>query len=228
MSQNPIPRSKGAMLFMAAPIVFGGLLFLAVGTLALLVWLGDTADGERVRMKFQGECAEDSVPIIRERISTIGLGDVSISSETTVIDVVATLPSIENARNDIPLLLSRKGVLSVQDKDGVVLEQINITSATLDQDESGMPYTKIVFEEKQRKYLAEKVRQDPEGFLYFYLDDTQIVKRPNHNLVRSDELRLRSLEGGKKQQLKVTVDWSIVLEDGPLPCQIEVVSVEKI
>ena len=39
MNQNPIPRSKGTMLFMAAPIIFG-LLFLAVGILALLVWLG--------------------------------------------------------------------------------------------------------------------------------------------------------------------------------------------
>ena len=101
MSQNPIPRSKGAMLFMAAPIVFGGLLFLAVGVLALLVWLGDTADGERVRMTFEGPCAKESVPIIRERISAIGLGDVSISSHEEKIDVVATLPNIENARNNI-------------------------------------------------------------------------------------------------------------------------------
>lgn len=227
MSQNPIPRSKGAMLFMAAPIVFGGLLFLAVGTLALLVWLGDTADGERVRMKFQGECAEKSVSMIRDRVSAIGLGDVSISSSATVIDIVATLPKIDNARTDIPLLLSRKGVLSVQNKKGVILEQMDISSATLDQDESGMPYTKVVFEEKQRKQLAEEVRQDPQGFLYFYLDDTQIVERPNHNLVRSDELRLRSIEGGKRDQLKVTVDWSIVLEHGPLPCVMEIVSVEQ-
>ena len=101
MSQNPIPRSKGAMLFMAAPIVFEVFYSLAVGVLALLVWLGDTADGERVRMTFQGPCAEESIPIIRERISAIGLGDVSISSHGAEIDIVATLPNIENARSDI-------------------------------------------------------------------------------------------------------------------------------
>lgn len=227
MSQNPIPRSKGAMLFMAAPIVFGGLLFLAVGVLVLLVWLGDTADGERVRMTFQGTCAEESVPIIRERISAIGLGDVSISSRTDEIDVVATLPNIENARSDISFLLTQRGILSVRDKDGIVLEHMDISSATLDQDESGMPYTKIVFDEKQRKALSENVRQDPEGFLFFYLDSTQIVKRPNHNLIRSDELRLRSLEGGKRDQLRVTVDWSIVLAHGPLPCLLKVSSIKS-
>ena len=227
MSQNPIPRSKGAMLFMAAPIVFGGLLFVAVGLLALLVWLGDTADGERVRMKFQGVCIEDSVSMIRERMSAIGLGDVSISSSEAEIDVVATLPNIENAKEDIPLLLTQRGVLSVQDKDRVILKSMDISSATLDQDESGMPYTKIVFEEKQRKLLSENVRQDPDGFLFFYLDGKQIVKRPNHNLIRSDELRLRSLDGGKRDQLKVTVDWSIVLAHGPLGCSIEVSSIES-
>ena len=53
-------------------------------------------------------------------------------------------------------LLVQKGVLSVQDKDGVILERMDISSATLDQDESGMPYMLIVFDEKQRKAHSQK------------------------------------------------------------------------
>ena len=168
MSQNPIPRSKGAMLFMAAPIVFGGLLFLAVGVLALLVWLGDTADGERVRMTFQGSCAEDSVSIIRERISAIGLGDVSISSRINEIDVVATLPNIENAKDDIPLLLTQKGVLSVQDQRWSSLGADGCILCYIGSKMSQICRTKIVFDEEQRKLLSENVPKDPEGFLFFF------------------------------------------------------------
>ena len=226
MSQNPAPRSKGAMLFMAAPIIFGGLLFVAIGTLALLVWVGDAADGERVRIRFQGICAEKALPFIQNRVSAIGLGDVSTTSHSAGFDISATLPNIENAKASIPLLLSRRGVLSVRDKAGVLIEQIDVDSATLDQDESGMPYTKIVLDEEQRQKLAENVRQDPEGFLYFYMDETKIVDRPNHNLIRSDELRLRHLIGGKRDQMKVTVDWSIIFAYGPLPCSMEVVGVD--
>lgn len=226
MSKNPAPRSKGAMLFMAAPIIFGGLLFFAVGLLAFLVWMGDTADGDRVRMRFQGSCVQEAETFISERVSAIGLGDVSMTLSATGIDVIAVLPKVKDAKEDIPLLIAQRGILSVKDSEGILLDSIDVDSATLDQDESGMPYTKIVMNEEQRKKLAEKVRNDPEGFLYFYMDDTEIVKRPNHNLIRSDELRLRSLVGGKREQMKVTVDWSIVFAHGPLPCSIEVIGVE--
>lgn len=227
MNQNPIPRSKGAMLFMAAPIVFGGLLFLAVGILAVLVWLGDSADGERVRMKFSGECMEESISILQNRISAIGLGDVSLSSSSKGIEVVATLPRIENAKTEIPRLLVQKGVLSVKDNNGYEQKKLEVVSASLDQDESGMPYTKLAIGKKQRAELDAIVRKDPTGFLYFYLDDQEIVKRPNHNLIRSDELRLRSLSGGKREQLKVTVDWSIILGSGSYSCSILVDEVES-
>jgi hypothetical protein len=78
----------------------------------------------------------------------------------------------------------------------------------------------VVLENEIRLTLEEVVREDPNGFLYFYLDEKEIVKRPNHNLIRSDELRLRSVVGGKREQMRSTVDWSIVLGYGPIPCDL--------
>jgi hypothetical protein len=206
------------MLFMAAPIIFGGVLFVAVGILVFLVWIGSEANGKHVRMRFSGECTEEAIPLIKARISAVGLGDVSVSSKGASIDVVATLPRIEGAEDSIPRLLIQRGVLSVRNDSNWVFREIEVLSASLEQDESGMPYTKLVLSDDVRKTLEEEVRADPSGFLYFFLDDKQIVKRPNNNLIRSDELRLRSVVGGKRDQMKTTVDWSIALEHGPIPC----------
>ena len=228
MSDKPLPRSKGAMMFMAAPIFFGGLLFLAVGLLAFLVWIGSEADGDRVRMLFEGECMEKATPFINQRVNEIGLGDVLFTSQENRLEITATLPSHEKAEEMIPNLLVQKGVLSVRDKDEWLSEHLSFSSVGLAQDEAGMPYAQLVLEEGIRKKLEKSVLSDPKGFLYFFLDGTQIAERPNHNLIRSDELRLRSIEGGKKQQLKTVVDWSIVLAHGPLPCEIAIVEVSPI
>ena len=217
---NPVPRSKGAMLFMAAPIIFGALLCIAVGLLALLVWMGSSADGERVQMQFSGECIEQARPIIEKRMDTIGLGDVIVSQNETSLSITATLPDIENAKDNIPQLLAQRGVLGVRNDSEWVFESLEVLSSSIEQDESGMPYTKVILEETVRKRLETEVQQHPKGFLYFFLDGREIVQRPNHNLIRSDELRLRSIVGGKREQMHVTVDWSILLEHGPIPCTV--------
>ena len=217
---NPVPRSKGAMLFMAAPIIFGALLFGAVGLLVFLVWMGSTADGERVQMQFSGECMEKARPIIEKRMETIGLGEVIVSQSETSLSVTATLPDIENAKNSIPQLMAQRGILGVRTDTEWLFQELEVLSASIEQDESGMPYTKVVLEETARKRLEVEVQKHSSGFLYFYLDGNEIVKRPNHNLIRSDELRLRSIVGGKREQMRVTVDWSILLEHGPIPCNV--------
>jgi len=228
MRNNPQPRSKGAMIFMAAPILFGGLLFLAVGMLAFLVWMGSEADGKRVRMVFEGECIEKSTPIINQRIHEIGLGDLLFTSQENRLEIMATLPHMEAAEKIIPKLLVQKGVLSVRNKNSWISEKITPKSVGIAQDEAGMPYTQLVLETELRKKLEKEVLSNPKGFLYFFLDGEQIVERPNHNLIRSDELRLRSIEGGKRQQLKQVVDWSIVLSHGPMPCDISIIEVLSI
>jgi len=216
------------MVFMAAPIFFGGLLFCAVGLLAFLVWMGDEADGSRVRMRLEGECVEKSSLIINRRMGEIGLGDVQISSLPNILEITATLPRMKDAESSIPKLLAQRGILSVRTKNEWISEHIEYESVGLAQDESGMPYAKLVLKEELRKELEKAVKADPKGFLYFFLDGIPIAERPNHNLIRSDELRLRSIEGGKRLQLKTVVDWTIVLNHGPLPCEMSVKEVLSI
>ena len=60
----------------------------------------------------------------------------------------------------------------------------------------------------------------PKGYMYFYLDDEKIVSRPNTSHLADDELRLVSGIGGAGEQFKRSVDWSIVLKHGPIPCSI--------
>jgi len=190
--------------------------------------MGSEADGKRVRMIVEGECIEKATPIINQRMHEIGLGDVLFTSKEKRLEITATLPHVESAEKTIPNLLVQKGVLSVRNQKDWLSEKIVPKSVGIAQDEAGMPYTQLVLEEDVRKKLEKEVLSNPKGFLYFFLDGVQIVERPNHNLIRSDELRLRSIEGGKRQQLKRVVDWSIVLSHGPMPCDISIIEVLSI
>ena len=217
---NPAPRSKSAMLFMAAPIILGGFLFLAVAILAFLVWIGTEANGKRVKITIHGQCIAEANSIIQNRMSEIGLSQIESTKTKGVLEIKTTLPQIENAEKELPELLIQQGVLSVRSQEEWISEKLSLQSVGIAQDESGMPYTRVVLEDSLRKNLEKEVAKNPQGHLYFYLDGKEIVKRPNHNLIRSDELRLRSIVGGKRDQMKKTVDWSIVLRHGPIPCSL--------
>lgn len=225
---KPPPRSKAAMMFMTAPIFFIGGLLVAVGVLIVLVWIGNTANGSKVQVQYSGECVAASEPIISARAEEIGLGTPKISVQEGRLLVEAVLPNSTEAESLIPDLLVQRGILTVADGDEWVSQPIEIKSASIAHDESGMPYTKLVLEESFKKNLQKRILAEPKGSLQFYLDGKQIISRPNTALLADEELRLIWAKGGKKERYLHSANWSIVLKHGPVPCALKIDKIKKI
>jgi hypothetical protein len=73
------PRSEAFQRFMAAPLIVATVLMLATATLAVLAWVGGTAEGDRLRIELQGTCSEASIPMLSARMDEMGLGDPRVS-----------------------------------------------------------------------------------------------------------------------------------------------------
>lgn len=216
-------------IFMTLPVLFGGLLMLAIGGLGLAYWLGGAeAAGERVDIVLTGECVEASQPLIRSRIDDIGLGDPLLEVSDGALRVSVTLPgqSPEVERQSIPQVLGAEGLLTVHDGDEQLLGSEDTKQAQLQLGDSGEALAVVVITEAAQERLNERINADSEGFLQIYLDGTLLVERPNMGRVVDQELRIIDAEAiSPDERMRRAIDRVLVLSHGPLPCPLSVASV---
>lgn len=222
-SKNALPpRSAALSRFMAAPLIVATLMMLATVTLAALAWFGGTADGERVTIRLAGTCAAESLPHVKERATSLGLGDPEFRQEPDAIVVTATLPGLEDDATAIPALLARRGWLEVRQGDTVVLDSDSVIEANIRLDEGGAAYTWLDIRKEAVGPFQAVLDADIHGELTFHVDDELAAVRPNTRGVKDDGLRVVS-PGDMKPgvRMKKAADISIVLTHGPLQCALD-------
>ena len=228
MAQPPLqPRSKAASMFMAAPIVFASILMLAIAVLAFLAWRGGTASGARVQIRFSADCMTDAAPMILARVEELGLGAPQSQLSESALELTATLPGLENDREDIPRLLSQRGTLRVLDEETELATEEDIKSVSLDLDETGMPIVKVVFDPTVHQALAKHIDENPREELTIAIDKADQIVRPNSAKLGED-LRLVAQGGDTRAQMKKSADRTIVLNHGPIACEVTVESVKDV
>jgi hypothetical protein len=215
---------------MAAPIIVASVLMLATALLAVLAWIGDTADGARVAVVFEGPCAEGAPPMLLARANEIGLGN----PEVTVVGprqvkLIADLPGRSDAeQTQVPALLIRQGHVLAGSSSDPVFTRDHIQSAQVRLDESGMPYTWLELEPPAIDALAAAAKSDPDGEMPLMIDDRSAPARPFSTTVSDGGIRLLPGEGDTRTRMRVATDDAIVLTHGPLACSLEVVSVTTV
>jgi len=215
------PRSAALSRFMAAPLVLATVLMIATATLAVLAWLGGTADGDRVRLRLEGSCAAEALPIVQARAEAVGLGAPELAVADGALELTATLPGLDDDATAIPRLLSRRGWLEVRQGTTVVLDRSAVTEASIRLDETGAAYTWIEVPPEPLAALQAVLDDDPNGELTFYLDDEVTAVRPNSRGTKDGGLRIVTPgEILPAARMKVAADTSIVLAHGPLPCDL--------
>lgn len=217
-----------ATIFMTLPILFGGLLMLAIGGLGLAYWIGGgEASGERVDIVLQGACVEEAQPLIRRRIDDIGLGTPVLEPSGDTLQITVTLPgqSPDIERQSIPRLLAAAGVLTVHDGDEQLLGAEDIEEAQLHLGDSGEALAVVVISEAAQDRLNERINADSEGSLQIRLDDALLVDRPNIGRVVDQELRIiDSAAISPDVRMRAAIDRVLILNYGPLPCALSVAS----
>lgn len=228
MSNTPTPRTKSAQIFMAMPLAFGALLMVAVGILALLVWRGGVATGPRLAIALQGECAAEALPTIEQRIASMGLGDPEVATVAGGVSVIVTLPGqdVGHEQATIPRTLGRAGVLSVLDGETPLAEAITIEGAGLQLDENGVAMAVVELPRETARQIGTYVHDHPDGVLTILLDGEVVAQRPNTALLETTELRIIGEQTAPRDRMRAAADQIIVLQHGPLPCDLDVVKVE--
>lgn len=237
---HPTPRPPEAQVFMALPLLFGALLMVSVLTLGVLVYRGFSPQGERLSMRLEGACAAEARPVIEARIATVGLGAPEVVLEgERVLRVTATLPGQDpdQERTAIPRLLSRRGWFGVRAKgkgkgegegEGELVSGEAVVGATLQLDESGVAMAVVTLEEAVARALSAHVLADPGGALTLWLDGELLAERPNTARIVGTELRILGSEGAPRARMAAAAAQVVVLQSGPLPCDLAVAEVVRV
>jgi preprotein translocase subunit SecD len=214
---------------MAAPIIVASLLMLATGTLAVLAWIGGTADGERLRIDLTGTCSEASVPLFRARVAEMGLGNPEVTTTDTGVRIKATMPgTADDEATHVPSLLARRGLLVAGPASAPVFTRADLDAADIRLDESGLPYTWIELNLRAIEALEALAEASPEGELAIRADQIDAPARPNSKPIVADGIRLLPGGGITRDLMRSAADHAIVLNHGPLPCEWRVGSVTSV
>ncbi len=220
------PRSEAFQRFMAAPLIVATVLMLATATLAVLAWVGGTAEGDRLRIELQGTCSEASIPMLSARMDEMGLGDPRVSTVAGGVVIEATMPgTTEDEHIHVPALLARRGVLTAGSADAPVFTHEDVEEAQIRLDESGLPYTWLTLSAKALEALSTAAEAHPDEDMPLLIDDIEAPPRPFGKPVVEGGIRLLPGDGVTRARMRVAADHAIVLTHGPLPCSWRVGSV---
>jgi hypothetical protein len=227
MKNPPLqPRSTGFSVFMAMPILLSLFLLLSLGLLAALSWFGGSASGDRVRMSFEGSCAEAASETVLARAESIGLERPVLAMDKGTLIVEATLPGLEDDHVAMPRLLGNQGWLEMRDGSTVLASREALKKATLSLDEYGMPYVALQFSPAAHKKLQEHVDRDPKGSLGIYMDDQRLAARPNTTKIVSEDIRIITDEAPTRERMRLATDSMILLSHPPLDCSLGLAALE--
>lgn len=213
------PRSEAFQRFMAAPLIVASILMVATATLAVLAWIGGTAEGDRLRIDLNGSCSEAALPLFQARVDEMGLGDPRVTSTTTGIRIEATMPGTSDEEADqVPTLLARRGILTAGPPDAPVFTRDDIEGAEIRLDESGLPYTWLDLTKDALTALDAAAEATPDGEMPIRVDHIDAPPRPYSKPVSEGGIRLLPGEGITRERMRAAADHAIVLTHGPLPC----------
>ncbi|MCK6507258.1 hypothetical protein L6R53_28445 [Myxococcota bacterium] len=215
---KPVPDGRVAVAWRVVPIAFALLLGGNVLALVILGRLGGQAEGERLRMVWQAPCAAQAEPVMRERGTSLGLGDPRWSVEDEQITLVATMPGLEDDRSAVPALLARPGLLEVRLGDQVLATHRDLASARLELDDAGMPVTQLTLQPEVGQRVADAVEAAQDSELVFILDGEELARRPNTIRVVDHQLKVIAGEGTTRVRMRRATDRAILLDHGALDC----------
>ena len=223
---NPGQRPPGMSMVMAVPAIFAVLLLGALGLLVLRGQQDFEPTGARLEIRFATTCAAEAAPVIAARAEDIGLGEPRVTPDGSVVTLSGTMPGLPDDETAIPALLTRPGTFEARSSGTVVVDQSDITDASLDMDASNSPFTRVKLAPSARARLQAALDADPAGVLELTLDGERLLDRPNSVKLDDGDLRLITDSGQPRERARVAADRAIALSSGPLPCPVSVASVQ--
>ena len=208
------------------PIVFFATMAIAFVLLVFNVGTSEEARGEVVSVTWSLACDHTQVtPVLDARAQSMGLSLAHSPSGAGTLVSQVTLPESEKDIQRLPQVLAWPGVLTIQNNLGeTVVTNADLKSTGVEIDLAGMPTTMLRFEATGTHTLSKQLKEGNKP-LDVQIDGETVATFIDLPDLDEGYLEIPSGEGVTRARMLVAVDRSIILGNGPLPCEVGVVGV---
>ncbi len=224
-------RGALGLVLMAVPIL--SILAVALGY-AVLLWYGSAgrpATGAATVITF--EACPEARPFIRSRVEAIGLPDAHFGQAPGGFTLSTRLPEQARVAEAIPGTLAKPGRFAVTklDEQGDALggepiaTEAHIAYATVYMGFLDTPRALVQLEQAQAQALRTWMESNPHKGVAMLIDGERVADRRNMPSEAQGKLELDLVGRSDLERMDFAAATAIVLDHGPLPCPVSVVSV---
>lgn len=230
ISRTPAER-RVRFLLVGLPLAMTALLLGSVGALWFSADRLRPAQGEPATVSWTSACADEWVPVARERAQLVGLGDLTVTAEGDRVLVHGVMPGLPDDATAIPALLSAPGELAVYAAESVndtpegrsLVGTLDVTSAFFTIGFSGHPLVELQVQpnaldrmhQRETTSLVYTVDGFPGGGFY-----EEEGSGPNKIEIQPQGLMT------KEEEVRMATDWLIWMTSGPAPCAADALTYE--
>lgn len=221
-----VPRSRAGCLLLLIPTFMLLAMVAAYVVIFIAGIIGTTAKGDRVQVVYAACPAAEG--LIRDRVGLMGLGEPEFVDSADGFALTATMPADPKIAAGIPAALARPGRLEIRAVDAPLtdpplIEGERVEASTVHMGTEGA-MTLFRLDETGADTLRVHMQQHPEGSIAYWLDGEKVGDRLNMPAEPHGNLEIYGTGPDEMAQMRIAAERSVILDAGPLPCPVAVVS----
>ena len=208
---------------LVAPIVMVSLIVGAYVLVGLLGFFGNTATGVRQVLHYNSCPAADD--ILLARATEMGLGNPVLSHVGSLTTLTVTLPENAESAGNIPATIAAKGRLSIATNTSEELfNPENIVSVSLSVGMLGESMVVLELTEEEVNTFKTNIDRVGEAIATFDGEPFSLIKPKDIN--KKGQLKMIPTAHDPKTQINMAARAHILLNDGQLPCNVTLSSIQ--
>ena len=214
-------KPRPGCVLLGIPVLAVVATFIAYAWLFWNGWVGRPASGPEVELAFEG-CGEAS-DIVLDRLEDMGLGRPGVTRSATGFRLTTQLPSAESTAAELGAVLATPGRFEMRDGAEVLATHQDIAYAGVRLDLTMSPSTLVMLQDAGRDRVYARMGEKPDAKTHMYVDGVEVWAFGNRKPSMNGEFEIPPDAEDDKARMKLAAARGIVLNHGPLPCEVRVV-----
>jgi hypothetical protein len=193
---------------------------------------GIAAGGPTVEISYRG-CPEARA-VIEARVEAMGLDDARFEDVADGFQVTARLPADPRVVERLPKSLTLPGTFEVRASDAagdpgeLVIDQAGIEYATVYMTFLDTPRAHLKLIPEAAIRLRDHQMGDVQGSVLLFVNGLEVHRVYNLQAFTDGEIDLDRQGTSDLERMDFAAETAIVLDDGPLPCEVTLIGVEEV
>lgn len=219
-------RPRGGCLLLAAPLFAVPAVIMAYLYLFYSGYQGVDPSGNTVQMQFHS--CDEAGQMVLARAEDMGLGNTILTATDNGFVLASVLPDREDAAAEIATTFGSVGLFALRAGDIELANQDDVVDASVRLDITMTPSTLINLNEEARKRIYRHIKDVPEGKMEVWLEGEMVWDYGNQRPMINGEIEVPPSAADDQARMKLAAHRAIVLNNGPLPCAIELQGVTTV